>query len=115
MAARRKTKAEAKPKKRRLTLDCDICGEPVELSPARYVELVRAGERPRCRKNGCERLCGRKKAGTSRSGQVLATQEVPLLAVHWPQEKKGRKNGALAKLAVSRDEAWRYEGCRENG
>jgi len=105
----------AKRKSRKLILDCEICGEPVVLSPSRYVALVKAGERPRCRKNGCERLCGVKRAGTSRGTQVLAEQRVPPLIVQWPYTKKGNKNGALAKLAVKRDGAWRYEGCCDNG
>lgn len=90
-------------------LDCDICGEPVALSPARYVALVQAGERPRCRRNGCERLCGEKRAGTARGAEVLATQGVGVLQVAWPVAKKGRRNGPLAKLRVSTDGAWRYD------
>jgi len=105
----------ASKKNRKLILDCEICGEPVVLSPSRYVALVRAGERPRCRKNGCERLCGAKSAGTSRGTQVLAGARVSPLVVQWPHTKRGNKNGALAKLAVKRDGAWRYEGCRDDG
>jgi len=106
---------QGKDKARKLTLDCDICGEPVVVSKARYVELVRNGRRPRCRANGCERLCGAQAPRPARNAEVLATQGVPLLLVSWPREKRGRQNGALARLAVSRDESWRYEGCRNNG
>ena len=94
-----------------MTLDCEICGEPVVLTPTRYVALVKAGRRPRCVKNGCVRLCGpcersgdAKIPGTAREPEVLATIDVPLVRVLWPKRKKGRKNGALAKLTVSRDE-----------
>ena len=97
-------------KRRRLMLDCDICGEPVYLSRDRYVELVRAGERPRCRKNGCERLCGAKNAGTARTTELLDVIDVPLVRVSWPRGKRGNSNGALAKFRVSRDEHWRWEG-----
>ena len=99
----------------RLSLDCDICGEPVVLSKRRYVQLVKAGRRPRCRKNGCERLCGVQNPRTSRGAEVLAVTQVSLLAVTWPAKKRGNANGALAKLAVSRDQQWRYEGCCSNG
>lgn len=102
-------------KTRRLMLDCDICGEPVLLSASRFLELAKLGERPRCRKNGCERLCGAKRTGTSRGSQVLAEQRVGWWIVQWPHTKRGNKNGALAKLAVKRDEARRYEGCCDDG
>lgn len=98
-----------------LSLDCDICGEPVVLSRRRYVQLVKAGERPRCRKNGCERLCGPQNLRTSRGAEVLAVAAVPLLVVTWPAKKRGNANGALAKLAVNRDQQWRYEAGRDNG
>lgn len=96
-------------KRHRLMLDCDICGEPVYLSRDRYVELVRSGERPRCRRNGCERLCGAKNTGTARTSEVLDVLAVPLLVVTWPREKRGNTNGALAKLAVTHDQNWRWE------
>ena len=92
----------------RLTMDCDICGEPMEVDRLKYVELVKSGERPRCRKNGCERLCGAKNPATSRRRKVLAVVEVPAFVVYWPRVKKGRKNGALASLAVKRETV---EGC----
>jgi hypothetical protein len=57
---------------------------------------------------------GGKKPGRSGGAEVLATEEVGLLHVLFPAKKKGNKNGALAKLAVTRDEQWRYEGCRDN-
>jgi len=101
-----------------LTIDCEICGEPVVLTPARYLAMKRAGERPRCRKNGCERLCGAKTPRRSRTSEVLAVQDVALLRVRWPAKKRGkpgRKHGVLAKLGVSRDGEWRYEGCGDNG
>lgn len=94
--------------RKRLMLDCDICGEPVYLSPQRYVELVRAGELPRCRKNGCERLVGARKAGTARTSEVLDVIPVPLVEVEIPVEKKGNANGALAKLRVRRMDGWRW-------
>lgn len=94
----------------KLTLDCDICGEPMEVDRLRYVELVKAGKRPRCRKNGCERLCGVQNPMTSRVSEVLAVVDVPPTVVYWPRIKKGRKNGALAKLAVKRVTV---EGCSE--
>lgn len=103
--ARRRSR-EAGPSK--LTIDCDICGEPMEVDRLRYVELVKAGQRPRCRRNGCERLCGAKSAVTSRMMEVLAETGVSPLMVLWPQTKNGRKNGALAKLAVKRETV---EGC----
>jgi hypothetical protein len=106
---------EPKGKGRKLMLDCDICGEPVVLSPARYVELVQAGARPRCRKNGCERLCGVKTTGIARSAEVLETVAVGILRVEVPGKKRGRKNGSLAKLRVRRYQAWRYEDARGNG
>lgn len=102
MARRR----EAGPSK--LTIDCDICGEPMKVDPQKYVELIKSGQRPRCRKNGCERLCGAKNAVTSRSPEVLAEIGVAPLVVYWPRAKKGRKNGALAKLAVKCETV---EGC----
>ena len=86
----------------KLTVDCDICGEPMTIDRHRYLALIRAGQRPRCRRNGCERLCGAKTPGTARSGQPLAVIGVPPLLVVWPGSKKGRTNGALAKLAVRR-------------
>ena len=100
-------------KRRRLMLDCDICGEPVYLSRERYVELVRRGEKPRCRKNGCERLCGAKNTGTARMPEVLDVVEVPLLEISIPSQKKGNINGALAKLRVSTMQDWRCEGTLE--
>jgi len=92
-----------------LTIDCDICGEPMTIDRHRYLALIRAGQRPRCRRNGCERLCGAKTPGTARSGQTLeatgdrgnGVMRAPLL-ITWPGSKKGRKNGTLAKLAVRR-------------
>jgi len=90
-------------------LRCDICGDWVYLQPDRYEQLVRANELPRCRKNGCERLCGAKNAGTARVTELIASLDVPPVVVHWPRRKKGNANGALAKLRVSRDQAWR---CR---
>ena len=96
-------------------LDCEICGEPVTLPAARYVALVKAGQRPRCRQNGCERFCGAKNPGRSRGAEVVAVQRVGLLRVEVPVRKRGRKNGALAKLIVSSDSDWRYEGSPNNG
>jgi len=98
----------------KLTLDCDICGEPMEIDRLRYVAMMKAGERPRCRKNGCERLCGAKNPATSRRPEVLDVIAVPPATVLWPSEKKGRKNGALAKLAVRRGTVESCGGHREN-
>ncbi len=100
-------------KRNRLMLDCDVCGEPVYLSPERYLALKRADELPRCRKNGCERLCGAKTVGTARNAEVLAVVDVPLVVVTWPREKKGNANGALAKLAVRPMQGWRKVGADE--
>lgn len=96
-------------KRRRLMLDCEICGEPVVLQPQRYLALVKAGRLPRCRKNGCERLCGRQNTGVARTTEVIDMIDVPLLVIEWPGRKRGNRNGALAKLRVRRDENWRYE------
>lgn len=95
-------------KHRRLMLDCEICGEPVYLSKSRYVALIRAGQRPRCRRNGCERLCGARNTGVARMSEVLDVQDVPLRVVTWPRKKCGNPNGALAKLRVSTDQTWRW-------
>jgi len=100
-------------KKRRLMLDCDICGEPVYLSGTRYVELVRAGEKPRCRKNGCEQLCGAKNVVAARTTEVLDVISVTPSVVVLPRRKRGNRNGALAKLRVSRDQRWRCESVVE--
>ena len=97
----------------KLTIDCDICGEPMSVSRRRYVELIKAGQRPRCRKNGCERLCGLKNHGTARRREVLATVEIPHHVISWPSEKRGNKNGALAKLAVKRMTVEDCAECRE--
>lgn len=94
-------------------LDCDVCGEPVELRPARYAEWVRIGERPRCR--GCERLCGAKRPGTARGPEVLAVVEVGSLSIFWPRVKRGNANGALAKLRVRPDAAIPCEPRGGNG
>ena len=96
-------------------LDCEICGEPMVLSPARYVALVKAGQRPRCRQNGCERFCGAKNPRRSRGAEVLAVERGGLLRIAVPVVKRGRKNGALAKLIVSSDSDWRYEASPDNG
>ena len=96
-------------KRHRLMLDCDICGEPVYLSRLRYLELLRRDERPRCRQNGCERLCGAKIPGTARGAEVLDVLDVPLRVVTWPRGKRGNTNGALAKLAVTHDQKWRWD------
>lgn len=96
-------------KRRKLMLACEICTQPVYLSPRRYVELVRAGRLPRCRKNGCERLCGAKNFGTARTPQVLCTVPVGMQRVEWSSTKRGNVNGALAKMRVKRDDDWRYE------
>ena len=101
----------AEKRKSRLILDCEICGEPVVLPPRRYVELVRAGERPRCRRNGCERLCGAKTPRTSRDAQVIGAVGVLRIGVTRRQARKRRRNGALAKLCVSRCGDWRKEAC----
>lgn len=112
--------ATERAKKRKLILDCEICGEPVILSKSRYVELVRMGCKPRCRKNGCSQLTARERSsdaktpGTARKTEILATIEVPLLRMRWPKLKRGKKNGALAKLTVSCDEQWRYEAHGHN-
>jgi len=86
-----------------LILDCEGCGEPVTLSPARYDELVLAGQRPLCRKNGCERFYGAKSAGTSRSAQVPVVVELPDSTVVWKKKKRGHRNGPLAKMVVKSD------------
>lgn len=99
----------------RLTMDCEICGEPMQVSRQRYVELVAAGEKPRCRKNGCERLCGAKRAGSVRTAERLDTVEFSTVAVEWPGVKRGNGNGALAKLRVKPTGDWRYADCGENG
>jgi len=104
-----------KRKKRRLMLDCDICGEPMELSPSRYVAWVRAGERPRCRRNGCERLCGVKTPGTARGAEGESGQRVGVLSVSPVTGSGGPQHGALAKLRVRQCDQWRYEDSRENG
>lgn len=98
-------------KRRQLMLDCEICGEPVVLQPSRYVELVRLNEKPRCRKNGCERLCGSKNAGAARMPESLAVLDVQLRRVHWRRRKKGNANGALAKMAVSTDQTWHWKAA----
>ena len=100
---------------RRLYMDCDVCGEAVALAPARYAELVRTGQRPRCRRNGCERLCGTQTAGTARGAELLAVVEVAPLVVEWPRVKKGRRNGALAKRRVRRVANTSYGAGRGNG
>lgn len=96
-------------KAKRLMLDCEICGEPVYLSKQRYVELVRASRRPRCRRNGCERLCASQNAGAARMPQLHTALDVPLRVVYWPATKRGNRNGALAKLRVTEDQRWRWE------
>lgn len=101
-------------KRGRLTLECEVCGEDVVLSPERFVKLVKAKELPRCRRNGCERLCGRKNAATARMPELLDTIEVPPRRVHWPRQKKGNPNGALAKLRVTVDQDWRYGDSPSN-
>ena len=94
----------------RLTIDCEICGEPMQVNRKRYVELVKAGERPRCRKNGCERLCGAKNPRTSRTSEVVLGERVGALLVSRTGRKKSRKPGALEKLRVTR---LTVEGCAD--
>lgn len=95
-----------------MMMDCDICEEPVYLSKARYRELRRLGEQPRCRKNGCERLVGSKTKGVARVPEVIAEIDVPPLTVLWPRKKKGNRNGALAKLRARPNRSWT---CADGG
>jgi hypothetical protein len=99
--------------RQRYMLDCDVCGEPVYLTPQRYVELKRQDRRPRCRKNGCERLCGVQTPATARTPELIDVIEVPPRVVYWPRRKKGNANGALAKLHVTLDQDWRSESAGE--
>jgi hypothetical protein len=99
----------------RLTIDCDICGEPMKIERLRYAALIKAGERPRCRKNGCERLCGAKRPATSRSAEVLPAQKVGVLTITRAGRQKSRKPGALEKLRVTRESIEDYAAGRENG
>jgi hypothetical protein len=98
----------------RLTIDCDICGEPMKVDRLRYAALIKAGERPRCRKNGCERLCGAKHPATSRSAEGLPVQKVGVLTLTRTGRKKSRKPGALEKLRVTRASIEDYAAGREN-
>jgi hypothetical protein len=43
--------------------------------------------------------------------EILDVIDVPLRRVHWPARKKGKSNGALAKLRVSADQDWRSEAA----
>lgn len=55
---------------------CQVCGEPMRLSNSRYRELVAAGAKPVCRRNGCERLCGRDIRDIARNSQVETITDV---------------------------------------
>lgn len=101
--------------RRRLMMDCDICGEPMEVSRARYVALAASGQRPRCRRNGCERLCGAKRAGRSRGTEVLAAVRVGLSRVEWRRRRGGGAGRPLAKPVLSDCDEWRSEAVCDNG
>jgi hypothetical protein len=49
---------------------CDVCGEPMRVSDSRYLALAKDGAKPVCRRNGCERLCGRNLPDIARTSQV---------------------------------------------
>ena len=113
---------KAKRKRRKLILDCEICGVAMCLPPARYLALVAAGRRPRCRRNGCQRLLGAgersgdaKTPGTARKAEILMATKVRGFLVSRRRFPAGRRNGALEKLAVKPDDTWRYEGCPDKG
>lgn len=96
-----------------MTLDCLVCGEPVELSKARFVELVRAGRRPVCRKNGCERLSGARNAGAARVVEGAVRLDLATVVERDDGPKRGNANGSLAKWRVEPDSDWRYEAAVE--
>lgn len=85
---------ERQAKKNRM-MDCEICGEPMIVPPARYVELVKAGRKPRCGKNGCATLIP--------PTINMATFAMSPYLVHWPDDKRGNVNGALPKLRMQLD------------
>jgi hypothetical protein len=98
--------------------DCDICGDPVYLTPARYLELrLQAGGDGKLfhRHRECERLCGAKNRKAILEPEALCDLDVPLRVVHWPRRKKGNPNGALAKMRVSEDQDWRHKTVGEVG
>lgn len=57
-------------------LPCAICDETVNLTGARYVELVRRDMLPVCRKNGCYRLVGisERRRATENGGVARVSQ-----------------------------------------
>ena len=95
-----------------LQLDCDICGLSTKVSRRKYVELIATGQRHRCRENGCERLCGKKVPVTARRSELMASIDLADGVVDWPCAKRGAKNGALAKLHVTRKTVESYGECR---
>lgn len=86
-----------------------MCCEPVELTPARFVELVKANQKPRCVKNGCARLFPKTKFPPA----ALDILKVQPRIITWPKHKKGNRNGALPKLHIQLDDTWRTETVRK--
>ena len=87
----------------------------MQLTPERYVALVKAGARPRCRRNGCERLCGVKKAVTARFTEEVGVVGVATMRISCMDDNRRRKRGDLEKLYVRRVPIAGYEGCPDNG
>ena len=72
----------------------------MNVSSHRYRELVAAGRRPRCRKNGCISLVGH--VGSEREGVLTGT-----LRISVDEERSILDNRSHRKLKVRNDESWR--------
>jgi len=78
-----------------MEVECDICNDTMKVSKQRYVELVKAGLKPRCSKNGCLGMFP-----YERPIESIATIKQSPYKVVWPRKKKGNRNGSLPKLKL---------------
>lgn len=91
------------------TLPCLICGDEVRLSGSRLQELVKRGELPVCRKNGCFRSVGFRerqddyeKSVTARKIEVVLRQKVALTVATEGPRRMGQNGQPLARRKVRR-------------
>lgn len=83
-------------------MNCDICGEPMYLEPERYLELRRAGEQPRCRKNGCLQDYPKKRLSRNNT-------DIEQRGIYWtgmPEQKTGHGGPHKINIAIDHNAAF---------
>ena len=83
-------------------MPCRVCKEPVVVSNGSYLEHIKRGSYPVCRKNGCERLCGRHVVDIARTSEVQLIRGLAGAALVVGRPSDGEPVPPLAKWRITR-------------